>query len=100
MKGILLVVVLAVLVEALVEYGKSISKMFTEGDIKTAVTQIVAILVSVLLCWIAGADMFAAVEISFVFPWVGVVLTGVLSSRGANYLSDFIKKLQNAKGGE
>lgn len=98
MKGIILVVVLAVLVEALIEYAKTIGKMFTDGDIKTAITQFIAIVVAVLLCFATGADLFAAVDIAFKWPWIGVVLTGILGSRGANYVSDFVKKLQNVKG--
>ena len=98
MKGIILVLVLAVLVEALIEYAKTIGKMVTDGDIKTAVTQMVAIVVAVALCFATGADLFTAVDITFTWPWIGVVLTGVLGSRGANYLSDLVKKLQNVKG--
>lgn len=98
MKGLILVVVLAVLVEALIEYAKTIGKMFTDGDIKTAITQFIAIVVAVLLCFATGADLFAAVDIAFTWPWIGVVLTGILGSRGANYVSDFVKKLQNVKG--
>ena len=100
MKGILLVVVLAVLVEALIEYAKTIGKMITDKDLKTAITQFIAILISVLLCFATGADLFAAVEISFAYPWIGVALTGVLGSRGANYVSDFVKKLQTVKSGK
>lgn len=99
MKGIILVVVLAVLVEAFIEYAKSITKMFSDKDIKTAVTQFIAILIGVALCMAAGADLFAALGIAFAFPWIGIVLTGILISRGANYMSDFIKRLQNMKGG-
>lgn len=99
MKGILLVIVMAVLVEALIEYAKTITKMFTDRDFKTAVTQFIAIVIAVLLCMMTGADLFAFVGIVFTVPWMGVVLTGILCSRGANYVSDFIKKLQTMKGG-
>lgn len=100
MKGIVLVVVLAVLVEAFIEYAKSFIKMISDGEIKTAITQVIAIAVAVALCMAAGADLFVALGIVFAFPWIGVVLTGILISRGANYMSDFIKRLQNAKGGD
>lgn len=93
MEGITLILALAIVTEALVEYGKSISKAITGNDIKAAVTQIVAIAVSVLLCFAAGADLFEVVGITFFWPWVGTVLTGILGSRGANYLSDFLGKL-------
>lgn len=92
MEGITLIIVLAIVTEALVEYGKSIGKAFAGNDIKTAVTQVAAILASVLLCFAAGADLFQVVGITFAWPWVGIVLTGILGSRGANYLSDFISK--------
>lgn len=94
MAGITLIIALAIVTEALVEYGKSIGKAFAGNDIKAAVTQLVAIAVSVLLCFAAGADLFQVVGITFAWPWVGVVLTGILGSRGANYLSDLLTKMQ------
>lgn len=95
MEGITLIIALAIVTEALVEYVKSIGKALIGGDKKTAITQISAIVVSVLLCFAAGADLFQVAGIEFAVPWVGVLLTGILGSRGANYLSDFVKKLHN-----
>lgn len=93
MEGIMLIIALAVVTEALIEYAKSIGKAFAGKDIKAASTQLFAIAASVLLCFAADADLFQVVGITFAWPWVGVVLTGILGSRGANYLSDFISKL-------
>lgn len=93
MEGLTLIIALAIVTEALIEYGKTIGRAFVGNDTKTAVTQIVAIVVSVLLCFAAGADLFQVAGITFAWPWIGVVLTGILGSRGANYLSDFITKL-------
>lgn len=98
MSGILLIFTLAIVVEAFVEYGKSIGKAVTSGGWRTAVTQLTAMVLSVLLCFMTGGDLFAAVGIQFIWPWLGVFLTGILISRGANYVSDFVKKLQNVKG--
>ena len=97
MTGIVLIFTLAIIVEAVVEYGKSIGKAFLSGGWKTAVTQLTAIVVAVALCFAAGGDLFAAVGITFAWPWLGVVLTDILISRGANYVSDFMKKLQSKK---
>ena len=94
MQGIILIVTMAIVVEALVEYGKSIGKAFVEGVVKTAVTQLVAIALGVVLCFACAGDLFAAVGVAFAWPWLGTVLTGVLISRGANYVSDLIGKLQ------
>ena len=93
MEGIALILALAVVTEALVEYCKSIGKAFAGKDIKSALTQLAAIAASVLLCLAAGADLFQVVGITFTWPGVGIVLTGILGSRGANYLSDLLTKI-------
>ena len=60
MQGILLILALAVTVEAVVEYVKSIVKMFTEKDYRTAITQLSAAAIAIALCFAAGADLYAA----------------------------------------
>ena len=94
MKGIVLILVMAIVVEAFIEYAKTIGKAFIGGEWKTAITQLTAIALGVLLCFMVGGDLFAVVGIVFVWPWLGIFLTGILISRGANYVSDFIKRLQ------
>ena len=99
MEGFVLIVTLAVVVEALVEYGKSIASAFLRKEGKTAVAQLAAVLLGVTLCVAGRGDLFAAAGIAFVWPWLGTVLTGILISRGANYVSDFIGKLQKKQEG-
>lgn len=93
MEGIAIILIMAIITEALIEYAKTIAKAFTEKEIKVAVTQLAAIAISVLLCFATGADLFVLVGVEFAFPWIGVMLTGIIGSRGANYVSDFIRKL-------
>ena len=38
--------------------------------------------------------------ISFSVHWLGTLLTGIVISRGSNYASDLIKRLQNPDIGE
>ena len=97
MTGIVLIIVLAIIVEAFVEYGKSIGNAFADGQWKTAVTQLVAAALGVLICLATGADLFAVIGVAFANPMLGVVLTGIIISRGANYVSDFVKRLQGVK---
>lgn len=99
MQGIILTVTMAVVVEALVEYGKSIGRAAASGEWKAAITHLAAVLLGVALCLATGADLFAVADIAFALPLIGSVLTGVLISRGANYVSDFIKRLDAVKGG-
>ena len=97
MTGIVLMLVLAVTVEGIVQYIKSIVEMVTKKDYKTAVTQLSALVISVALCLMAGADVYGALGVAFAGGWAGMVLTGVFASRGANYAADIIKRLQGAK---
>ena len=87
------ILMLAVTVEALVEYGKSIGKAIADKQAKTAITQLCAVAVSIGLCGLAGADLYAAVGVEFSLPWVGRILTGIFASRGANFVSDLIGRL-------
>ena len=92
MTAIFLFLTLAVTVEGLVEYGKTLLK----GDRNSKLLQIGALAVAVALCILSGADVYAALGVTFSLPYVGCVLSGVFASRGANYANDILKKLQNA----
>lgn len=100
MQTILLAIVMAVTVEALIEYVKQIAKALNSGEIKAAATQVVSILLGVLLCLAVGADVYGALGVAFAVPWVGTVLTGIFASRGSNYISDLAKRLQNILAGD
>lgn len=99
MQTILLAIVMAVTVEALIEYVKQIAKALSSGKVKAATTQVVSILLGVLLCLAVGADVYGALGVAFAVPWVGTVLTGIFASRGSNYVSDLAKRLQNILAG-
>lgn len=86
------ILMLAVTVEALVEYGKSIVAA-AKGSWKVAALQLAAVVVSAGLCVAANADLFKTMEFDFSVPWLGQVLTGILISRGANYVSDLVGKM-------
>ena len=98
MNMIVLAIILAITVEGVVEIGKNIGKAILSGSYKTAATQVAALAFSCLLCLAAGADVYGALSVNFAIPQLGMVLTGVLASRGSNYLSDFIKRLKSVSG--
>ena len=95
MKEFLLIFVLAITVEALVQYGKTFLKMLEDKQYKVAVTQLGAVVLAVILCFATGADVYALLGITFSVPWLGILLSGIFASRGSNYLADIIKRLQN-----
>ena len=97
MKTIGLALIVAVIVEALIEYGQTIYDMVAEYEYKKAIKQGVAIAVAILfsfqlkvtlLAWLM-ADTFS-VAVSPVFD---MIVSGLFMSRGANYLSDFIRMI-------
>ena len=55
------------------------------------------IIMSVLLCVLSGADMYAALGVPFSLPAGGMVLTGIFASRGANFVNDLIGRLRGKK---
>ena len=95
MQAFLLILSLAIIVEALVQYAKTVITMLENKQYKTFGTQLAAILIAVFICFAAGADIFALMGISFSVHWLGTLLTGIVISRGSNYASDLIKRLQN-----
>lgn len=99
MSAILMALMLAVIVEAIVEYGSTIWAMVEQKEHKKAVKQLCAIVLGVVFCIAANVDFFSEIGMTFYVPWIGVVLTGVFISRGANYASDIIKRLQGMSGG-
>lgn len=90
--NIALVIAVAILIEGLVEYGKSIADMFHGGDMKTGITQLITIGVGVLLAFAFNADVFVPIGIE-VNHTIGMILTGIVMSRGSNYVSDLISKI-------
>ena len=61
MQTIVLILVLAITVEALIQYGKTILEMLEKKQYKTFATQLAAILISVFICFAAGVDLYALV---------------------------------------
>lgn len=64
---------------------------------KVSVDRIGALAISILLAYAANIDIFVIMGIRLSIPLVGVILTGVLISRGTNFIHDFISKLTQNK---
>ena len=82
-------VALALLIEALWENCKMVWQ-----DGKFSWDRAGALLLSVALCALSGANLFAAVGLPIGAHMVGCLLTGVLVSRGSNFLHDLIEKVR------
>jgi len=99
--GILL---LAAVVEALVEYllvpavkpnsleqpVPIVNKPANEGmDWRGLVLRYSAAIIGVALCIVYGADLLALIGMESIHPVIGQIITGVLVGRGANFVNDF-----------
>lgn len=83
------VVVIAFIVEAVWETLKMI---WQQG--KVSIDRIGALVVGLLVAFASGIDLFVLVELPLQVPYVGLALTGILISRGANFIHDLLKKIQ------
>lgn len=98
METIGLIVMVAIVLEALVEYFKTIVNMVENQEYKTAITQGITIILGVALAFIFNLQLFnnALSEVYkniSINPTVDMILTGILFSRGSNYFSDLISRL-------
>jgi len=89
---ILSLIVLAMIGEAIWETAKMI---WQNG--KISVDRIGSIIVAEVLVFGAGMDMFAMIGLPLHIPYIGIALTGLLISRGANFMHDLLKRIQGAK---
>ena len=81
-------IVIAILVEAIWENIKTI----WEDGIN--INRIGALFLAILISILAKVDVFAMVGITLTFPVVAYVLTGIVVSRGANFVNDLFGKLR------
>jgi hypothetical protein len=86
MQALGIIFALAVLVEGLIEY-------FAQ-PVQSQYKPYVAALLAVVLCVAYHADLLAALGYAAEVPYVGNVLTGLMISRGANYLNDLVSRLR------
>lgn len=84
-------VIVAILVEAIWE---NIKMIYQSG--KISISMIGSLVISILLCVLTGIDIFPIVGLTISVPIIGSVLTGIIVSRGANFVNDLFTKL---KGG-
>lgn len=82
-------VLIAILVEAVWENLKMVWQ-----ENKVSVNMIGSLILSIIICCLAQIDIFAIVGIPLLVPVVGYILTGVIASRGANFINDLFSKIK------
>lgn len=82
-------IIVAILIEAIWENLKMIWK-----DRKINLNTIGVLVISIIVCLLAKIDIFPIVGLSLSVPFVGSGLTGIIVSRGANFVNDLFEKLK------
>ena len=82
-------IIIAILVEAIWEN----IKMIYDKD-KFNINMIGSLVLGIIICLLARIDIFPIVGLNMAVPFVGSVFTGIIVSRGANFVNDLLKKLK------
>ena len=90
MEAIFSIIILAILVEAVVETVK----MAIEGGIKWQ--NIAAMVLGIAVCVLANKGILTLVDVEFPM-WADAILSGILVSRGSNFISDLFDRVNAGK---
>lgn len=85
---------IAIIIEGITTYIKT---WFV--DKKPQWQTILTCVLGILIALAYRVDLLALFEVTSSIPYVGEVLTGILLSRGSNYLYDLIKKILSVQSG-
>jgi hypothetical protein len=91
MNGLTQVIMLAVMVEAIWE---NIKRAYTDSLQPSVVGSLV---ISILVCVLAGVDVFEIIGLPLRVAFVGSILTGIIAARGANFVNDLFTRLNAPK---
>ena len=88
-------VLMAIVIEGVITYIKEI---FVNKNVMWQ--QVLGIVLGIIVAIGYNADLFALFGLTSTIPLLGCVLTGVLLSRGSNYIFDLVKQLQGYQSKE
>lgn len=88
MQNLFIIIIISILAESIWET----LKMVWENG-KLCIDKVGALLVSILITISTGLDIFELLKINNKIPYLGIILTGILVSRGSNFVHDLIVKL-------
>ena len=83
-------IIIAILVEAIWEN----LKMIWDKN-KLNINMLGSLLLSMIICVLAQINIFKIVGIELIVPIMGYLLTGIIVSRGANFVNDLFSRLNN-----
>ena len=88
MEKLLIIIMVALIAESVWE---TLKMTWQQG--KISIDRIGALIVALVLCVGVSLDILALLGINATIPFLGVILTGVLISRGSNFIHDLLVKI-------
>lgn len=92
MESLIIIVLIALVGESVWETLKMVWQ-----DGKISVDRIGALVVALLLSIGTRLDILSLLNIKTSIPYLGIILTGILISRGSNFIHDLLVKISNIK---
>lgn len=86
-------IVVAILAEAVWEILKNLIPNMND-KVWNYINLVGSLAIGILIAFISDVNIFALLNIDLKWPVVGVILTGILISRGSNYIHDLVSKLK------
>ena len=91
MQNLFMVIVVSIIAESVWE---TLKMVWQNG--KLSIDRIGALLVSITITISTNIDIFTLFGLKTSIPFMGVILTGVLVSRGSNFVHDLLEKLSSS----
>lgn len=70
-------------------------KMIYQKDKYLTISNVGALIVALLICISTNLDIFIIFKIDSSIPYLGIVLTAILLSRGSNFIHDLLDKMKD-----
>ena len=94
---IFIFVVLAMLVEFVVDVIKKIIPIKTLGQVE--VPPLISVIIGILVAWLVKADIFVALGFQPQYEVASWVITGVIISAGSKTVHELVSKLRESRAG-
>lgn len=92
MNNAVTVLTLSVFIEGITDYLKNLLGTKIKSRIPSV---LISIAVGIGVCFLCGADIFSAFGFAEKYAWLGTIFTGILLSRGSNYVHSLFGRIQN-----
>jgi hypothetical protein len=92
MEKLFIIFILALISESVWE---TLKMTWQQG--KVSIDRIGALIVSLVICIDVRLDILSLLEINTTIPFLGIILTAILISRGSNFVHDLLVKVGQVK---